>query len=169
MKNIKHTTFICAGALTVAALLSGCTCPSPVHHKKPKTEPVVFYQTYEDADVNKVVAKMYTNNSNGGTSKMGHIKFYETDSGLKMSVNLQDLRPNKTYHVKVHHCGPCNGANTCCDKNSMNIDLPNLTNDSDTRLEKSYIIRGLTATQLKNAKIYLERDGGYKAAWGVLK
>ena len=53
-------------------------------------------------------------------------------------------------------------------KDAMNIDLPHLTHSHDGKLETSYIIRGLTATQLKNAKICLERDGGYKAAWGTL-
>ena len=37
------------------------------------------------------------------------------------------------------------------------------------KLKESFIIRGLTAEQLNNAKIYLERDGGYKAGWGTLE
>ncbi len=171
---MKKTTINCVSALSAVALLSGCTTlcsskPNAIeHHHHKNKAPVVFYQTYEGTDINKVSAKMYTHSSQGGESKMGYIKFHETDSGLKMVVNLQDLRPNKTYKVKIYQCNPCNGANMCCDKDAMNIDLPHLTHSHDGQLEESYIIRGLTATQLKNAKICLERDGGYKAAWGTL-
>ena len=51
----------------------------------------------------------------------------------------------------------------------MQINLPTLRIEKAGRLEESFIIRGLTAEQLNNAKIYLERDGGYKAAWGTLE
>jgi hypothetical protein len=52
----------------------------------------------------------------------------------------------------------------------MSVDLPKLVNSQKgEQLQQSYIIRGLTATQLNNAKIVLTRDGGYQAAWGTLK
>ena len=52
----------------------------------------------------------------------------------------------------------------------MSVDLPTLkVNNADERLKQSYIVRGLTAAQLNNAKLVLTRDGGYKAAWGTLK
>ena len=51
----------------------------------------------------------------------------------------------------------------------MAVDLPLLKIDRVGRLQQSYIIRGLTASQLNNAKLVLTRDGGYKAAWGTLK
>ena len=51
----------------------------------------------------------------------------------------------------------------------MSVNLPTLSVQSAGRLKESFIIRGLTAEQLNNAKIYLERDGGYKAAWGTLE
>jgi hypothetical protein len=37
------------------------------------------------------------------------------------------------------------------------------------RLNQTYMIHGMTAAQLNGATIYLERDGGYKAAWGKLE
>lgn len=174
MKNLMKKMFMFASVLGAAVLLSGCMmgCPKKKHMRHAKAKPaetVVFYQTYENADVNRVYAKMYTHSSHGGESKMGYIKFNETDAGLKMEVDLKDLRPGVTYTVKVYQCGSCGNSSTCCDNSSMAIDLPNLKINHVGRLEESFIIRGLTAAQLKNAKIYLERDGGYKAAWGKLE
>lgn len=171
MKNLMKKMFMFASMLGAVALLSGCVgCPNKRHARKvvkaQPAETVVFYQTYEDADVNRVYAKMYTRSSHGGESKMGYIKFQETDAGLKMEVDLKDLRPGVPYTIKLYQCGSCSNNSTCCDNYSMAIDLPRLKVERAGRLEESFIIRGLTAAQLKNAKIYLERDGGYKAAWG---
>ena len=99
---------------------------------------------------------------------MGFIYFQETDDGLKMNVDLVYLRPGVSYTALVYQCGACNDS-TCCDMSPMNIDLPQIKNGQDNRLQETYIIRGLTAAQLNNAKIILTRDGGYKAAWGTLK
>jgi len=173
MKNLIKKMFMLSSVLGVAVLLSGCT--TGCKHRRPQPKPqqqtsdvVVFYQTYENADVNRVSAKMYTHSSNGGESKMGYIRFAETDAGLKMEVDLKDLRPGINYTVKLKQCGACND-NTCCAQNPMRVDLPMLRINRVGRLEESFIIRGLTASQLNNAKIYLERDGGYKAAWGKLE
>ncbi len=183
--------FLTASLCGAVALLGGCACPNKHYghhsqmqcdgkthqncsHTKQKiqspqvTETVVFYQTYEMGDVNDVRANMYTHSSRGGESAMGTIKFKETDSGLKMVVDLVDLRPGKTYTAHVYQCGTCNDS-TCCDTAPMAIDLPTLKIAERGRLQKSYIIRGLTAVQLNNAKLVLTRDGGYKAAWGTLK
>ncbi len=177
MKNIIKKTFVMASVLGAAAVLSGCSggCGNAhhkhkTHHPKPQpTETVVFYQTYEDADITKVKAKMYTRSSRGGESKMGYIKFAETDAGLKMYINLKDLRPGVVYTAKLYQCGSCNNNSLCCDKSPMNVNLPQLSIDHAGKLEESFIVRGLTAEQLNNAKLFLERDGGYKAAWGTLK
>ena len=85
-----------------------------------------------------------------------------------MHVDLIDLRPGKTYRTHIYQCGACNDS-TCCDTAPMAVDLPLLKIDRVGRLQQSYIIRGLTASQLNNAKLVLTRDGGYKAAWGTLK
>lgn len=171
MKNLMKKMFMLTSMLGAVVLLSGCMmgCPNKKQARRAKpqtTDTVVFYQTYENADVNRVYAKMYTHSSRGGESKMGYIKFYETDAGLKMEVDLKDLRPGVTYTAKIYQCGSCGNSSTCCENSSMAIDLPKLRIEKAGRLEESFIIRGLTAAQLKNAKIYLERDGGYKAAWG---
>jgi len=173
MQKLIKKMFKFTAVFGIAAILSGCStmCQQKKHRRQPApaaaTETVVFYQTYEQADINRVSAKMYTRSSAGGESKMGYIKFIETDSGLKMDVDLKDLRPGVTYTVKIYQCSSCNNDSMCCDKSSMPISLPKLRIENRGRLEETFIIRGLTAAQLNNAKIYLERDGGYKAAWGT--
>ena len=170
MKTLNKTIL----TISSLALLAGCGSMCGSHKAKTVdtnnySEPVVFQQNYGYGDTHKVHAKMYTRSRDGGNAEMGYIKFVETDNGLKMKTDLEYLRPNIKYKLKVHQCGSCNDESTCCDKNPMAIDLPVLHIDHDGRLQEAYIIRGLTATQLKNAKIYMEREGGYKAAWGNLK
>lgn len=185
MKN--KSLFLIASLFGISLLAGGCSCPNRYYahhahcnkkdhsgcvHNKHKMQPqtsetIVFYQTYDVSDVDNVHAKMYTRNSRGGESAMGTIKFKETNEGLKMKVDLIDLRPGKTYTAQIYQCGACNDS-TCCDVSPMPIELPKLRIDAPGRLQKSYIVRGLTATQLNNAKLFLTRDGGYKAAWGTL-
>ena len=176
MKNIVKKMLTLSSVLGVIVLLSGCTgcgkkTPKPQPKPQPQpTETVVFYQTYENSYVSHVHAKMYTHSSRGGESRMGYIKFYETDAGLKMEVDVKDLRPGKVYTVRVHQCSSCNNNSMCCDKEPMSVNFPTLSSNAHGgKLKESFIIRGLTAEQLNNAKIYLERDGGYKAGWGTLE
>ena len=176
MKKLIKKVVLFSSILGAVLLMSGCTgCGQKKMKPKPKpamqqqtTETVVFYQTYEDADVNHVVAKMYTHSSHGGESRMGNIKFVETDAGLKMEVDVTDLRPGKVYTIKIYPCSKCDSG-MCCNKSPMQMNLPKLSVTKQGRLKESFIIQGLTAEQLNNAKLYLERDGGYKAAWGTLK
>ena len=184
MKN--KNLFLIASVCGVALLTSGCSndpmgirknCNQGTyvqhqhkqqHKHKKQSEPTVFYQTYDSNDVHKVKANMATKSVSGGEADMGFIYFQETDDGLKMNVDLVYLRPGVSYTALVYQCGACNDS-TCCDMSPMNIDLPQIKNNQDNRLQETYIIRGLTAAQLNNAKIILTRDGGYKAAWGTLK
>ena len=176
MKKIITKIIMFASVIGAAVVLSGCTCP-PKHHghhsgyeqcnkkdhtnckhhkqnmqSEQVTETVVFYQTYDVNDVDDVVAKMYTRSSRGGESKMGTIKFVETKEGLHMKTDLIDLRPGVTYNVVVYQCGACNDS-TCCSMSPMVVDLPTLRIDNAGRLQKSFIIRGLTAAQLNNARL----------------
>jgi hypothetical protein len=175
----------------VCLLTSACTtCPTHTHdnrgyheeyhkdknhkkhhkHKKQQSEEIaIFQQSYTASDIDNVNATIFTRSTKGGTSEMGTIWFQETPDGLKMMADLIDLRPGKSYTAEIYQCGACND-NTCCAMEAMSVDLPKLkVNNSGDRLQETYIIRGLTATQLNNAKIVLTRDGGYKAAWGTLK
>ncbi len=184
MKNLTKKLFMFASVLGAAVILSGCMmeCPNkkarhhkPVHRAQPvevveATDTIVVYQTYEDADVNHVYAKMYTHSSRGGESKMGHIKFKDTDSGLKMIVDLKDMRPGVQYKVKLYQCNSCYNDAKCCNNSKMlNVALPMLQTGESGRLNQTYIIQGMNAAQLEGANIYLERDGGYKAGWGRLE
>lgn len=187
MKN--KTLFLIASLCGISLLTSACTmCPTHTHergthheqYKKDKMhnkhnkkmhdgQPVVFQQTYSGSDVKKVKANMATRSSQGGEAEMGAIWFTETDDGLQMTTDLIYLRPNTIYTAQVYQCGACND-NTCCAMEAMSIDLPKLSvSNSGDRLQQTYIIRGLTAAQLNNAKLVLTRDGGYQAAWGILK
>ena len=183
MKNLTGKMFVIASVLGAAVLLSGCMmgCPNKKHHAKKMnhaqpvevveaTDTIIVYQTYENADVNHVYAKMYTHSSNGGESKMGHIKFKDTDNGLKMMVDLKDMRPGVPYNVKLYQCSSCYNDVTCCNNSKMlNIKLPVLQAGESRHLNQNYMIQGLSAAQLNGANIYLERDGGYKAGWGKLE
>lgn len=180
MKNLIKKMFMLTSVLGAVVLMSGCATMcgqkkmKPQHNnhmmqqKQQPAEMVVFYQTYEDADITHVEAKMYTHSSHGGESRMGDIKFMETDAGLKMEVDLKDLRPGKVYTMKIYQCSSCDSG-MCCNKMPMQMELPTLSVPKTERLKESFILHGLTAEQLDNAKVYLERDGGYKAAWGTLK
>lgn len=182
MTNLTKKVSMIASVVGVAVVLSGCSsCPNkhgPNHYKNMnyaqpveliESDAIVVYQTYENADINKLYAKMYTHSSKGGESKMGHIKFHETDNGLKMIVDLKDLRPGVPYNVRLYQCGSCNNDVNCCSKSAMNVKLPMLETGESRRLNQTYMIQGLNAAQINGANIYLERDGGYKAGWGKLE
>ena len=168
------TLFLWASLFGVVGVLGGCACPvngrHAHHHGKPvnTTETVVVYEAYDVSDINSVTAKMFTRSSRGGESAMGTIKFKETDSGLKMKLDLIDLRPGKTYTMHIYQCGSCN-TYACCNETPMALELPNIMIKSAGRLQQSYMLQGLTAGQLNNAKLVLTRDGGYKAAWGKIR
>lgn len=182
MKNVMKKMFMFTSVLGVAALLSACaSCPEKKahHHRNAvyaqpvemiESDTIVVYQTYPKSDVDKVYAKMYTHSSRGGTSYMGHIKFHDTDNGLKMVVDLKDLRPGVPYTVKLAKCGMCEHNETgCCNKKMMNVGLPMLETGTSRKLDQTYMIQGVTAAQLNGAHVWLERDGGYKAGWGKLE
>ena len=181
-KNLFLITSLCGLSLLIGGC-SSCHMHQPKqheqfnkteHHKQHKhrqkqnAEPTVFYQNYDnDSEISYVKANVYTRGSKGGESEMGYIKFKETDEGLKMSVDLVDLRPGKTYTAHIYQCFGCNDG-TCCATSPMAVELPKIKTSKPERLKESYIIRGLTATQLNNAKLILTRDRGHKAAWGTL-
>ena len=180
MKNAMKKMFMFTSVVGAAALLTGCmSCPNkhPKHMQKRYVQPVelvesdtvVVYQTYENADVNKVYAKMYTHSSAGGQSRMGHIKFHEIENGLKMTVDLKDMRPGVPYNVRLYQCAGCGNDSACCNRLAMDKQMPMLETGTSRKLHQTYMIHGMTAAQLDGATIYLERDGGYKAAWGKLE
>jgi len=172
----KLTTF--TAAFGVAILLAGCGggCGEHEHHMKKhhmrhgNPQEVVMYEAVEVVEMEPMAnpvmkAKIHTRSARGGTSEMGYIKFARGENGVKMMVDLIDLRPGKDYTVKIYPCGNCSDY-SCCASKCMNINLPVLAIEEPGRLTQTYEVRGITCAELNNAKIVLMRDGGYKAAWG---
>lgn len=182
MKNITNKILLLASLLGAVFVLSGCMmeCPGKRHHHKQmdrmqpvevieETDAIVVYQVYENTDVNSVYAKMYTHSSRGGESKMGHIKFKDTDGGVKMMVDLKDMRPAVKYNLRLYQCESCHNDVKCCNASKrFNIKFPMLQAGKSGRINQTYMIQGVSAAQLNGANVYLERDGGYRAGWGKL-
>jgi len=168
MKN--KTLFLLTSLCAVTLLTSACTqCPQQTHGNQHEHQYKDKDHKKHKYDVNKVKANMMTRSSSGGQSEMGTIWFTETPEGLKMTVDLVYLRPNKTYIAEIYQCDAC-GNDTCCAAEAMSIDLPEFkVTNNDERLKQTHMVHGATAEQLNNAKLILRRDGGYKAAWGTLK
>lgn len=182
MNNMAKKMFVGVSALAAVVLLGGCTgCPAKKHHTKKmvyqpqpvemiESDTIVVYQMVEKQPVDNMYAKMYTHSSNGGESKMGYIKFHQTDNGLKMKVDLKDMRPGVQYHVKLYQCDSCHNDARCCNNaKKLDMTMPMLQTGKSGRLEQTYMLQGVSAAQLQGANIFLERDGGYKAAWGRLE
>ncbi len=172
MKNFIRETFLFASIMAVVAMLSGCMmCPAKNHHGKhqPKPDMISYQYNRAENDDNMVKATIYTRSRHGGDCDMGYIKFKNTDNGMKMYANLTDMRPGVDYTVRVHMCSPCGDGNMCCDKTGTTMNLPMLRAGDSRKLETSQMVPNMRAEQLKNAQIYLQRDGGYNAAWGTLK
>ena len=72
MKNLIKKLFMFTSILGVAVAVSGCCAKKT--QKVTATETTVFYQTYEEADVNRVHAKMYTRSSHGGESRISYLR-----------------------------------------------------------------------------------------------
>lgn len=168
MKNLMKKLFMLTSILGVAAVMAGCSSNNTKNKKQDMPRHVEYYQTYQDADTTKVEAKMYTRSSHGGESRMGEIKFHETNAGLQMMVDLKDLRPGVEYKIRVWDW-ECNDQVTVCKQEKAVSGLPTLRAGNSGKLEETFLVRGVTAKQLKNSTITLDRDGGYKAAWGKLK
>jgi len=174
IKQVSHLTVAFAAASVLAACSMQCgghrEMHKPKHHHNAQ-QPVMMYEVDETVVAAEVVenptmkAKMYTRSSRGGTSEMGYIKFVPCESGVKMTVDVTDLRPGENYVMKIYQCGNCSDS-SCCASKSMNVKLPMLSIDEPGRLTQTYTVRGLNCSDLQNAKVVLSRDGGYKAAWG---
>ena len=184
MTNIIKKISTVTMAISATALLAACTNTCGEHHHMAKPhhkqhgtpQPMMVYES-ESVEVVEMQpmkmpagmkAQMHTNNGRGTTSPMGYIKFRQSDDCVKMTVDVTDLRPGKDYKMKIYPCGNC-GDYSCCDSQSMDVKLPTLSVDEPGRLTKTYKIRGVDCSELKNAKVVLTRDGGYKASWGRIE
>lgn len=179
IRNFAGLTIAFSAVLLLAACGGGCGGNhQEMHHKHHRNqnmaEPqeVVVYEASEtivaEVPMPMMKAKMYTRNGRGGKSEMGYIKFMPSENGVNMMVDVTDLRPGKDYTVKIYPCGDCDDY-SCCATQCMNVNLPVLSIDAPGRLTQTYNIPGVSCNDLRNAKIVLMRDGGYKAAWGKIK
>ena len=185
MKNTIKKVSTLTMAIGATALLAACTntCDAHRHMQKPQhrqhgaPQPMMVYEA-EAVEVMEMQpmarqagmkAQMHTNNGRGGTSPMGYIKFKQGDDAVNMTVDLSDLRPGKDYTMKIYPCsGNCTD-HSCCSDKCMNVKLPTLSVDEPMRLTKTYKIRNIDCSSLKNAKVVLTRDGGYQASWGQVQ
>ena len=178
MKTILKKITKVALTFGAIAFLAGCTDDNTrphqaghhKHHRAAQDQEMVMVEmsetmTAEMVESGIMKAKMYTRNGRGGKSEMGCIKFISTENGMKMVVDLTDLRPGKDYTVKLYKCAACSHKN-CCDTKCMNVKLPILSIENAGRLTKTFDVSGINWDDLNNAKIVLTRDGGYKASWG---
>ena len=185
MTNILKKITNLSLALGATTMLAACTNTCGGHHRMEKThhkqhgapqtmmvyeaEAVEVMEMQPMARPSGMKAQMHTHNGRGGTSPMGYIKFKQGDDAVKMTVDLSDLRPGKDYTMKIYPCsGNCTD-HSCCSDKCMNVKLPTLSVDEPMRLTKTYKIRNIDCSSLKNAKVVLTRDGGYKASWGRIE
>ena len=167
-----------ASIFTLTLACAGCTsnCQPQYKPHNPQYHPdTTWHQcdqgTCKHKKRNKLHTKMYTRNNHGEASEIGYVKFYDTENGVKMFVNVDKLRNGVDYTTKIYQCkdAKCTNPDTCCMSTSMSLEMP-LTrkNKSDSMLQETYFIQNMTTGQLSGATVFFERDNGYRAAWGFL-
>ena len=168
---MKIKTFsIFVSVLAMTAVIGGCSS-----RKSQPTESIV--QTHQDDDITRVGARMQQR-TNG--NRMGSIRFNETESGLQMTVDLRNTRPNTEYRLWVYDLGGCtikefkqdkDSAN--CEKQKMNVRLPAIQSDADGNIQSTFMLTGVSAAELDNSKLTMTRPDANgnktKVSWGWLK
>ena len=166
-----------ASILAVVFAFAGCAseCPHKKHHDCPNCEMSEHKKNHDykkyDKKSNKLHTKMYSRNKQGGVSEIGYIKFYDTDNGVKMLVNVDNLRDDVDYRVKIYQCNDskCTNPDTCCMESSMSMEMPLTRKDkNNSMLQETFFISNVNTKQLQGATVFFERDSGYRAAWGFL-
>ena len=179
-KLIKKLSVLTA-VLGVAVVMAGCSGPEKQEDNK-ETKNVEYAHPYHDGEAHKlkgtkvITAKMYQKNGEG--ERMGDIKFTDTDEGLKMALDLKHVRPGAEYalHIyKVKECSTEDGEQLDAKhtKEQKDVDLPKVKGDKDGKIKGDYIIKHLSASDMKNTKISLVRAGEdgkkVKVGWGKIK
>jgi hypothetical protein len=174
MKQVTKKLFTFAGAVGVAAALAGCSSQS----KEPASE-VNYVQTHQDADVAKISARMFQRAGSAAPSgkgtAMGRIWFRETNSGLQMVIDLNNVRPNVEYTFHVFDMTNCDlkAPKTGCEKIRKNVNFPTVTGDADRNLRATFMATGITAADLNGGKITLNRPDAngqeVEVGWGMLR
>ena len=176
MKNLTKKLFLLTSVMSIAVVMAGCSSSSS---RNERNRDVDYVQTHEDDDVTRISARMFQRfgpvDSNGRGNRMGAIKFNETESGLKMFVVLNNVRPGVEYTLYVYDMVGCDKSNpqAGCEKKKLDISFPKVTGDAEGRIRARFMATGVTAAELNDAKITLNRpDANGKeiaVGWGVLK
>lgn len=175
MKNLLKNVFIGTLAFGMIVVLGGCSSSSKPSADSAKHKDVEYVQTHQDDKITSIHAKMYQ--KNGKKDKMGEIKFAEEQSGLQMTAELKDVRPDAEYTLSLYKVKDCKKDKKSkmakCDKTKIDADLPTLKGDKDGKVHVTYMITGLTAAELDKTKVVLSRknDKGEEVhvGWGMLK
>lgn len=170
-----------ASVLALVFTFTGCTttneCQYKKHHNYDNGEMCTQHKqkNYEHKkhhkNAKKLHSKMYSRNKQGGVSEIGYVKFYDTANGVKMFVNVENLRDGVDYTTKIYQCkdAKCTNPDTCCMETSMSLEMPLTRKDkSNSMLQETFFINNVTTDQLQGATVFFERDNGYRAAWGFL-
>ncbi len=172
MKNLIKKALTIMSALTVVFVMVGCSSNSTSDVKAARH--VRYVQTHENSDVRTVKAQMYQ--KNGNKSRMGEIKFHETDAGLKMTAELYDVRPGNKYSLELYKLKDCDMSKKdnkelfvkSCTKEKCDSELPEMIGDKNGKIDASFLITGMSAADIDHNKLILVRDGNH-VGWGHLK
>jgi len=163
-------------ALTIILTFTGCTTSNDCQYKKHKNYQETCQKCGEKncehkmhKQSKKLHTKIYSRNKQGGISEIGYIKLYDSAQGVKMFVNIDNLRTGVDYIAKISQCkdAKCTNPDKCCMDTIMTMEMPLTRKDkANSALQETFIINDITTDKLQGATIFLERDNGYRAAWG---
>lgn len=133
--------FKMTSVIGIIAALGAC---SSSHETK--QQDVKYTQTHVKDDVTHTSARMHQ--VYGDQDRMGEIKFKETDAGLKMTVDLYDTRPGVEYKLQTYDMYG----------SKRDLNMPMVKANAKGKIEETFLVRGLSAGELKNGKIALIRN-----------
>lgn len=153
MKQLVKKLLVVMSVFGMVAVLGGCYDKTGTT----KSHGVEYVRTHQKGDIQNAHAKIYQ--TYGAKERLGTIKFHEVDAGLTLEIALEHLRPGVEYKLCVHDR---NGKKT-------GIELPTIKGTADGKIDNTYIVQGISAAQLVDNKIVLERDGDVKAGAGKVE
>ena len=165
MQHLKKLSLL-AAILAVTAMLASCGGSSA--DKSGSME-----HTQKQQEVHHVSARIFQKGAK--KTELGTIKFVEREQGdgLRMQVNLTEVRPNATYLVYLYELRACPmNPDAAVEKTRMTIELPNLNSDARGRVISNFVMKGMTIDEVEDTKIVLVRrnpgGGETKVAHGLL-
>ncbi|MCL2439784.1 MAG: hypothetical protein FWD15_04730 [Alphaproteobacteria bacterium] len=151
----KPGTF--AAALLAISLLAGCSGSGDKATR-----------LHQDEHITRLSAKMRQVGDKQET--VGTVRFDEGDAGLKMYVDIEDVKPNTTFALRLYDISSCefdkrdrkrlNKADKmtqleACKKIVDNVRFPMLKSDEDGNIETEFLLKGTSATKINGMRIAL--------------